>query len=72
MELPTVSSNFHHSQLRCLATFECFSLLPGKTHFKQLFQSSGGKYDRAFGSSFSNSTDPVVQARQREEIVSVL
>merc|ERR1712096_238665 len=61
----------------CFRCFHCkntltltnFAMIDGtsycKPHFKQLFQSSGGKYDRAFGSQFSNSSDPVVQERQR-------
>lgn len=67
---------FHKACFKCFhckskLTLTSFSMINGtsycKTHFKQLFHSNGGKYDRAFGTTFSNSTDPVVIARQKTD-----
>lgn len=47
---------------KCRLTMQNFAMINTnaycKPHFKQLFQSSGGKYDRAFGSIWDNSSDP--------------
>ena len=39
----------------------------GKPHFKELFNIAGGKYDRAFGSVFSNSADPKAKVVNGQE-----
>jgi len=58
---------------RCFRCKECnnklsvggYAMIHGdaycKPHFKQLFQASGGKYDRAFGSIYTNSSDPLAK-----------
>lgn len=62
---------------RCFRCKECnsklsvggYAMIHGdaycKPHFKQLFQKHGGKYDRAFGSIFTNSSDPLAKVIQK-------
>lgn len=53
---------FKCEHCKCRLTMGGFAMINTnaycKPHFKQLFQSSGGKYDRAFGSIWDNSSDP--------------
>lgn len=53
---------FKCEHCKCRLTMGGFAMINTnaycKPHFKQLFQSSGGKYDRAFGSIWNNSSDP--------------
>eukprot|EP01083_Nonionella_stella_P007715 22223_1 len=61
---------FKCSHCKTRLTMGGFAMINGhsycKPHFKQLFQSSGGKYDRAFGSVFTNSSDPLAKVVQRK------
>lgn len=75
MESITCDGVTYHK--RCFRCKECngklsvggYAMIHGdaycKPHFKQLFQKSGGKYDRAFGSIFTNSSDPLAKVIQR-------
>lgn len=56
---------FRCKECNCKLSVGGYAMIHGdaycKPHFKQLFQASGGKYDRAFGSIFTNSSDPLAK-----------
>lgn len=56
---------FRCKQCNCKLSVGGYAMIHGtpycKPHFKQLFQASGGKYDRAFGTIYTNSSDPLAK-----------